>query len=84
MPNLIEEFTAAIERSNVLTSRPDNTMLLKLYGLYKQATEGDNATHRPGFSDMRGRTKWSAWSECKGLSKEDAMQRYIDLVAGLE
>lgn len=84
MPHLIEAFTDAIERSNALKSRPDNTVLLQLYGLYKQATEGDNATPRPGFTDMRGRTKWNAWTECKGLSKEDAMQRYIDLVTRLE
>jgi diazepam-binding inhibitor (GABA receptor modulator, acyl-CoA-binding protein) len=84
VPNLIEAFTAAIERSKALTSRPDNTVLLRLYGLFKQGTEGDNATPKPGFSDMRGRTKWTSWTECKGLSKEDAMQRYIDLVASLE
>lgn len=84
MTHLNEAFTAAIERANALTSRPDNTALLQLYGLYKQATEGDNATPRPGFTDMRERTKWTAWTECKGLSKEDAMQRYIDLVTRLE
>ncbi|MFO6419014.1 acyl-CoA-binding protein [Hylemonella sp. W303a] len=84
MPTVIEEFTVAIERSKALKSRPDSPMLLKLYGLYKQGTAGDNTTPKPGFGDMMARTKWTAWTECKGLSQEEAMQRYIDLVAGLE
>jgi diazepam-binding inhibitor (GABA receptor modulator, acyl-CoA-binding protein) len=55
-----------------------------LYGLYKQGTEGDNPADKPGFADMMGRTKWNAWLEYKGLSREGAMQRYVDLVAGME
>ena len=31
---------------------------LKLYGLYKQATEGPCTTSKPGFFDMKGRSKW--------------------------
>lgn len=29
---------------------------------------------------MKGRSKWSAWKAVSTLTKEDAMQRYIDLV----
>lgn len=84
MPRLAEEFAAAVARSKTLPSRPDNSILLMLYGLYKQGTEGDNTAEKPGFADMMGRTKWNAWLEYKGLSREGAMQRYVDLVAGLE
>ena len=31
---------------------------LQLYGLYKQATEGDNASKAPGLLDFVGRSKW--------------------------
>ena len=42
--------------------------MLKLYGLYKQATVGDVNTERPGtFSmDFAGKAKWDAWSANKG------------------
>ena len=36
-----ETFEAAVAASKTLTTRPDNNTLLKLYSLYKQATEGD-------------------------------------------
>lgn len=31
---------------------------VKIYGLYKQATEGDVSTSRPGMLDFTGRAKW--------------------------
>jgi acyl-CoA-binding protein len=33
---------------------------------------------------MVGRFKWDAWNELKGVSSEDAMQRYIDLIEDLK
>jgi diazepam-binding inhibitor (GABA receptor modulating acyl-CoA-binding protein) len=84
MPTVIEEFTAAAARSKTLPKRPDNDILLMLYGLYKQGTEGDNVSEKPGLTDVIGRIKWNAWLEYKGLSKEGATGRYIDVVAGLE
>ena len=73
-------FEAAVATTQDLTQRPDNQTLLKLYALYKQATEGDNAATKPGFSDLVGRAKWDAWAALKGTSTDDAMQRYIDIV----
>ena len=35
-------FTEAVANSKTLAEKPDNETLLKLYSLYKQATEGDN------------------------------------------
>lgn len=31
---------------------------LELYGLFKQATEGDIHTKKPGVFDFTGRAKW--------------------------
>ena len=39
---------------------------------------------RPGFLDLKGKAKWDAWTAKKGMSKEDAMQKYIELVASLK
>ena len=83
MSDLHTAFTDAVAASKELTQRPDNATLLKLYALYKQASVGDVEGARPGFSDMVGRAKWDAWNEIKGLSADDAMQQYIDLVDSL-
>lgn len=77
-------FETAVASTKDLTQRPDNATLLQLYALYKQATEGDNVTTKPGFSDLVGRAKWDAWTALKGTSAEQAMQRYIELVGSLE
>jgi acyl-CoA-binding protein len=83
MADLKATFEAAVAGSKNLSERPDNATLLKLYGLYKQATAGDNADKKPGFSDMVGRAKWDAWNALKGTSSEAAMQQYIDLIGSL-
>jgi diazepam-binding inhibitor (GABA receptor modulator, acyl-CoA-binding protein) len=84
MADLQTQFDAAVAGSGELTERPDNATLLKLYGLYKQATSGDNAQAKPGFGDLVGRAKWDAWSAFKGMAREDAMCQYIDLIAALD
>ena len=83
MADLKAEFEAAVANSKKLSERPDNNTLLKIYGLYKQATAGDNTEKKPGFGDMVGRAKWDAWNGFKGTSADDAMQQYIDLIESL-
>ena len=38
MADLNADFEAAVANSKKLSQRPDNATLLKIYGLYKQAT----------------------------------------------
>jgi len=83
MSDLKARFETAVANSKKLSERPDNATLLKIYGLYKQATAGDNTEKKPGFSDMVGRAKWDAWNSVKGASSDDAMQQYIDLIESL-
>jgi diazepam-binding inhibitor (GABA receptor modulator, acyl-CoA-binding protein) len=83
MSDLNALFEAAVANSKKLSERPDNTTLLKIYGLYKQATSGDNTEKKPGFSDLVGRAKWDAWSLHKGTTADDAKQLYIDLIESL-
>ena len=83
MSDLKTRFEAAVAQSKSLSERPDNATLLKIYGLYKQATTGDNTDKKPGFSDMVGRAKWDAWNGFKGASGDDAMQQYVDLIESL-
>jgi diazepam-binding inhibitor (GABA receptor modulating acyl-CoA-binding protein) len=83
MADLNAEFEAAVANSKKLSERPDNTTLLKIYGLYKQATLGDNTEKKPGFGDMVGRAKWDAWNGLKGTSSEDAKRQYVELIQSL-
>ena len=84
MADLKSRFERAVADSKQLPEKPDNMTLLKIYALYKQASEGDVEGKRPGFSDMVGRAKWDAWNEAKGKSKDDAMQEYVDLIESLK
>jgi diazepam-binding inhibitor (GABA receptor modulator, acyl-CoA-binding protein) len=84
MADLKARFEQAVAQSKSLPEKPDNMTLLKIYALYKQASEGDVEGKRPGFTDMVGRAKWDAWNEVKGKSKDDAMQEYIDLIESLK
>ncbi len=75
-----EEFNNAVARSKELTVRPSNEELLKLYGLFKQATEGDIKGERPGGFDFKGAAKYDAWESLKGKPAEESMQEYIALI----
>ncbi|WP_372657061.1 acyl-CoA-binding protein [Hydrogenophaga sp.] len=83
MSDLKTRFETAVANSKNLSERPDNSTLLKIYGLYKQSTTGDNTDKKPGFGDMVGRAKWDAWNQCKGTEQDAAMQQYIDLIESL-
>jgi len=64
--------------------KPSNEMKLEFYALYKQGTEGDVSGKRPGMMDFVGRAKYDAWEKCKGMSSDDAMQKYIDKLEGVK
>ena len=75
-----EDFESSVTRSKELDVRPSNEDLLQMYGLYKQATLGDNNDERPGGFDFKAVAKYEAWLRQKGKSKEDARSEYITLV----
>jgi acyl-CoA-binding protein len=81
---LKDQFADAVKRVEKLAERPSNNDLLSLYGFYKQATEGDVAGDRPAMFDLKGRAKYDAWATRKGMSKDDAMKKYIAFVEKLE
>ena len=64
--------------------KPSNEMKLKMYGLYRQATDGDVHGKRPGMMDVVGRFKYDAWAALKGTSREDAMRQYVNEVEAIE
>jgi diazepam-binding inhibitor (GABA receptor modulating acyl-CoA-binding protein) len=81
--DLIKEFEEAVVQSRQLPAQA-NEILLKLYSLYKQATEGDVNTEAPvNPFDIPAQAKYKAWNGLKGKSQNEAMREYIILVKDL-
>ena len=80
MSDLKKKFDAAAAAVKKAKSDPGNDMKLKLYAHYKQATDGDVAGDKPGFTDFVNRAKYEAWAKLKGTPAEKAMEGYIKLV----
>ncbi len=68
-------------------TRPPPSDRMRLYGLYKQAMEGDvdGVMERPpegsGLAPeelKREQSKFDAWNSQKGLTRTDAKKRYIE------
>lgn len=82
---LQQRFEQAVADSKTLSSKPSNDILLQLYSLYKQATEGDVHIEAPSNPfDIVGKAKYNAWEGLKGKSKEESMNEYIALVQQLK
>jgi acyl-CoA-binding protein len=81
---LVEQFADAQKRITQLSSKPNNQDLLALYSHFKQASAGDAGGDRPSGFDFVEMAKYNAWAKLKGMTKEAAMQAYIDLVGQME
>lgn len=79
MSDLEQRFADAQAKIKPVTGL-GNDVLLDLYALYKQATVGNATGDRPGMLDLKGRAKYDAWAKRKGLTKDAAMEAYIELV----
>lgn len=82
--SLDQSFQQAATDVQQLSEKPDNDTLLKLYSLYKQATEGEVSGKRPGMLNMVARAKFDAWANLKGTSSDEAKNQYIELVTELK
>ncbi|MGW5239137.1 acyl-CoA-binding protein [Monashia sp. NPDC004114] len=77
------QFESAVEAVKGLTDDPGNDVKLRLYALYKQATEGDVAGSRPGMMNPVGRAKYDAWAKLSGTSTDAAEEQYVAIVSDL-
>ncbi|KAL2791284.1 enoyl-CoA delta isomerase 2 isoform 2, partial [Daubentonia madagascariensis] len=78
-----KDFENAMNQVKLLQKDPGNEVKLKLYALYKQATEGPCNMPKPGVFDLINKAKWDAWNALGSLPKETARQNYVDLVSSL-
>lgn len=58
--------------------QPSPDLMLRFYGLYKQATEGKNNQPKPSFWAVITKAKWDAWKCLGNMPKEEAMKKYVD------
>ncbi len=84
MSDLKARFEQALADSKLLSEKPDNATLLKMYSLFKQGSQGDATGDRPGMMDFVARAKFDAWAALKGQTQDSAMQGYIVLVESLK
>lgn len=82
--DLENKFLKASKEIKTLSYLPNERDLLILYGLYKQSTIGDINKPKPKFWETKQIKKWNSWNSFKSLSKDKAMQKYINLVNSLK
>jgi diazepam-binding inhibitor (GABA receptor modulator, acyl-CoA-binding protein) len=84
MSDLDARFNQAADDAQKLPERPDNDTMLTLYALYKQGSQGDVSGDKPGFFDFVGVAKYEAWEKRKGMSQDEAKEKYVELVESLK
>ncbi|MCC5864989.1 MAG: acyl-CoA-binding protein [Wenzhouxiangella sp.] len=84
MSDLDARFQQAAADAQNLSERPDNDTMLSLYALYKQGSQGDVSGAKPGFFDFVGVAKYEAWEKRKGMSTDEAKEKYIALIESLK
>lgn len=80
---LEKEFQTAVASLQKVNGDVDNEQKLKLYALYKQATNGPCAGEKPSMFNAVEKAKWQAWSSLGELSSEEAKKNYISIVGEL-
>lgn len=89
--SLQQEFEAAVQQVNNLPADTAPKYMTDLYGLYKQATEGDvnmkgdtvdadSATQANGPAGL-SQAQWDSWDKYKGTPEEEAKRQYVAKVA---
>jgi acyl-CoA-binding protein len=72
-----EEFVKTAQLVKALGIDPQTQLVL--YGLYKQATQGDNLAEEP--AEPVAKAKHLAWMKNQGKTSEQAEQEYIQIVS---
>uniref|UniRef100_A0A8C9X944 Enoyl-CoA delta isomerase 2 n=1 Tax=Sander lucioperca TaxID=283035 RepID=A0A8C9X944_SANLU len=79
----VEQFEQAKNKLSTLKNDPGNEAKLKIYALFKQATQGPCNTPKPGMLDFVNKVKWDAWKSLGSISQDEARQQYCDLIGSL-
>jgi diazepam-binding inhibitor (GABA receptor modulator, acyl-CoA-binding protein) len=80
---LLMDFDLAVSKVKNGTKVVTDNNRLKLYSLYKQATEGNCYKDEPWAFQITDHAKWKAWRELLGMKKPEAQSLYIKEVENL-
>ena len=85
--DLNAQFQAAADKVNNLPGDMAAKHMTELYGLYKQATEGDvnmkgdevdpTAADKASGPAGLSQAQWDSWNQFKGVAEDDAKRRYV-------
>ena len=81
----IAEFDLYVEQikeggpSRPLVDKQSTDIRLKLYGLGRQGSLGDNNEPKPGMFALVEKKKWEAWMANKGMAQEEAKRQFLVL-----
>ncbi len=85
--DLNQQFQAAADQVNNLPGDAAAAHMTELYGLYKQATEGDvnmksgevdpNAADQANGPAGLSQAQWDSWNQFKGVPEDEAKRRYV-------
>lgn len=78
-----EDAASAVRRKMMRGEAAPDDALLDLYGLYKQAINGDCEEDAPSIIQWNARQKWKSWKSKSGMSSSCAMQNYIEAVSSI-
>jgi acyl-CoA-binding protein len=89
--DLQQQFEAAAQQVNNLSDAVAAQHMTELYGLYKQATDGDvnmktgevaaNEADQASGPTGLSQAQWESWDKFKGVPEEEAKRRYVAKVA---
>jgi len=75
--DLNSRFEKAFEVASAMTEKLPQDLMLRFYAYYKQATYGDS--NYPTRFDVRNAFKYNAWLQVRGLTQDQAKEKYIEL-----
>ena len=85
--DLNAQFQAAADKVNNLPGDVAAKHMTELYGLYKQATEGDVNMQRGEVDALAAdkasgpaglsQAQWDSWNQFKGVPEDEAKRRYV-------
>ncbi|XP_008400378.1 enoyl-CoA delta isomerase 2 isoform X1 [Poecilia reticulata] len=79
----VEQFEQAKSKLSALKKDPGNEVKLKIYALFKQASQGPCNTPKPGMLDFVNKVKWDAWKSLGSISQDEAREQYCNLIGSL-
>jgi acyl-CoA-binding protein len=74
------DFQICVRKVNNLRKEIMYDDFIIIYGLYKQSLFGNNNVNKPYWFFFHNMNKWNSWKKHLGKSKNDAKQKYVNIV----